>query len=101
MEIKMAKKDDKAVVDVIGRLDTNTSGQLEEFLTDVIDKQGEKSIELDFKELEYISSAGLRVLLGAQKKINSLEGEMIIKNANSDVKEVFSITGFLEILKVE
>lgn len=101
MEIKMAKKDDKAVVDVIGRLDTNTSGQLEEFLTDLIDKQGEKSIELDFKELEYISSAGLRVLLGAQKKINSLEGEMIIKNANSDVKEVFSITGFLEILKVE
>ena len=97
----MAKKDGKAVVDVIGRLDTNTSGQLEEFLTDLIDKQGEKSIELDFKELEYISSAGLRVLLGAQKKINSLEGEMIIKNANSDVKEVFSITGFLEILKVE
>lgn len=102
MDIKMEKKDNNAVVNVIGRLDTNTSGQLEEYLTDLLDTKGEKKLTLDFKELEYISSAGLRVLLGAQKKVNSLEdGDMQITNANSDVKEVFSITGFLDILNVK
>lgn len=100
MEINMKKVDNRAFVNVIGRLDTNTSGQLENYLSEMVEK-GEIVFTLDFKDLEYISSAGLRVLLGIQKKLNSLEGDMEIINSNKDVKEVFSITGFLEVLKVK
>ena len=100
MEITTSKDNNYTVLNLNGRLDTNTSGSLEDRLEELFDKN-ENFIKLDFKELEYLSSAGLRVLLGAQKKINSSEGDMIIKNANSDIKEIFSITGFLDILKVD
>ena len=78
-------------VKVTGRLDTTTSPQLEGEL---------KVLVLDFMELEYLSSAGLRVLLSAQKTMDK-QGEMIIKNVNETINEIFEVTGFIDILTIE
>lgn len=82
-----------------GRLDTNTAPALEQEINNSITSQIKKLV-LDFKELQYISSAGLRVLLAAQKKMNK-QGCMIIKNANEMIMDVFHVTGFIDILTVE
>ena len=100
MEIKIEKSENYTVLNLIGRLDTNTAGILENKLTELFDNN-EKFIILNFKDLDYLSSAGLRVLLAAQKRIKSINGDMILKNENNDVMEVFSITGFTEILKIK
>lgn len=100
MEIKIEKSENYTVLNLIGRLDTNTAGILENKLTELFDNN-EKFIILNFKDLDYLSSAGLRVLLAAQKRINSINGDMILKNVNNDAMEVFSITGFTEILKIK
>ncbi len=81
-----------------GRLDTNTAPQLEAELKRSID--GVTDLTFDFAELEYISSAGLRILLAAQKTMNR-QGSMTIRNVNETVSEVFDITGFSEILTIE
>lgn len=81
-----------------GRLDTNTAPQLEAELKRSID--GVTDLTFDFAELEYISSAGLRILLSAQKTMNR-QGSMTIRNVNETVSEVFDITGFSEILTIE
>lgn len=82
-----------------GRLDTATAPQLESELSSSID--GMEKVYLDFSKLEYISSAGLRVLLSTQKKMKKQHGELIIRSANDTVKEVFEITGFVDILTIE
>lgn len=79
-----------------GRLDTTTAPELEAAL----DLDGVSDLVLDFEGLEYISSAGLRVILAAQKKM-SAQGKMVIKNVNDTIKEVFEITGFIDILTIE
>ena len=85
-------------IKVIGRLDTVTAPQLE---TEVkLNIVGVKTLILDFAELEYLSSAGLRVLLAAQKTMNK-QGEMIIKNVNETINEIFEVTGFIDILTIE
>ncbi len=81
-----------------GRLDTTTAPKLEEELRGSID--GLTGLVIDFEKLEYISSAGLRVLLAMQKIMNK-QGEMIIKNVNETVMEVFEVTGFSDILTIE
>jgi anti-anti-sigma factor len=78
-----------------GRLDTTTAPLLENELKSTI--EGITSLLLDFKELKYLSSAGLRVILAAQKKMNK-QGKMEITNVNSTIMEVFEITGFVDIL---
>lgn len=85
-------------VALTGRLDTTTSPQLETELRNSLD--GVDSLTLDLKDLEYISSAGLRVLLSAQKVMNR-QGRMVIRNVNEIVLEVFSVTGFTDILTIE
>ena len=80
-----------------GRLDTNTAPQLEAELKTSL--SGITELELDFSGLEYISSAGLRVLLAAQKAM-SRQGKMTIRNVNETIMEVFEITGFVEILTI-
>ena len=80
-----------------GRLDTNTAPQLEAELKTSL--SGITELELDFSGLEYISSAGLRVLLAAQKTM-SRQGKMTIRNVNESIMEVFEITGFVEILTI-
>ncbi len=98
MTIDIKKGNDSLIVGVIGRLDTTTAPSLESTLNTAIGDNTE--LVLDFAELEYISSAGLRVILAAQKTMNK-QGKMIIKNVNTDVMEVFEITGFTDILTIE
>lgn len=81
-----------------GRLDTMTAPQLEAEISGM--SAGITSLTLDFASLEYISSAGLRVLLAAQKKMNA-QGEMALIHVCDDIKEVFDITGFSDILTVK
>ena len=85
-------------VTLTGRLDTTTAPQLEVEVKENLG--GIEKLILDFTALEYLSSAGLRVLLAAQKIMNK-QGEMIIKNVNDTVKEIFEVTGFIDILTVE
>ena len=86
------------VISLTGRLDTITAPKLEAELKSEI--KGIESLIFDFINLEYISSAGLRVLLGAQKIMNR-QGEMVIRNVNETINEVFEITGFCDILTIE
>ncbi len=81
-----------------GRLDTTTSPDLEEVLSSSLD--GVTQLVLDFAKLDYLSSAGLRVLLSAQKRMNK-QGSMKLVHVNDAVKEVFEITGFADFLTVE
>ena len=85
-------------VKVVGRLDTTTAPELEAAVMGSL--AGVEKLVLDFTELEYLSSAGLRVLLQAQKTMNK-QGEMIIKNVNETVSEIFEVTGFADILTIE
>ena len=85
-------------ITIAGRLDTTTAPQLEaEFKQSIT---GVEKLVLDFTALEYLSSAGLRVLLAAQKVMNK-QGEMIIKNVNDTINEIFEVTGFIDILTIE
>ena len=85
-------------VTIVGRLDTTTAPQLEaEFKQNI---NGVEKLVLDFASLEYLSSAGLRVLLAAQKVMNK-QGEMIIKNVNDTINEIFEVTGFIDILTIK
>jgi len=81
-----------------GRLDTTTAPQLEAELKENLD--GVRQLTLDFAKLEYLSSAGLRVLLAAQKLMNR-QGSMVIRNVNDVISEIFEVTGFSDILTVE
>lgn len=82
-----------------GRLDTNTAPELEKEIGEDLTADVQTLI-LDLKDLEYISSAGLRVLLASQKKMNK-QGSMVVKNANDMIMDVFQVTGFIDILTVE
>ena len=81
-----------------GRLDTATAPQLEATLNSVL--AGVTSLKFDLEKLDYISSAGLRVLLSAQKTMNN-QGSMVISNVSPEVKEIFDVTGFTDILTIE
>lgn len=81
-----------------GRLDTTTAPQLEAELKNSID--GIDTLLFDFEKLEYISSAGLRVLLSAQKVMNK-QGKMVVRHVNETIAEVFEVTGFSDILTIE
>ena len=83
---------------ISGRLDTTTAPQLEAEIKQ--SSAGVEKLVLDFTSLEYLSSAGLRVLLAAQKVMNK-QGEMIIKNVNDTINEIFEVTGFIDILTIE
>lgn len=98
MTIEKNEKGTELSLIVKGRLDTTTAPQLEAELKRSID--GVTALSFDFSELEYLSSAGLRVLLAAQKVMNR-QGTMVIRHVNETIMEVFEITGFSEILTVE
>ena len=83
-----------------GRLDTTTAPQLEEQINAV--SEGAERLILDFQDLDYLSSAGLRVLLSAHKAFMKRgNGEMIIRHVNETIQEVFEVTGFMDIFNVE
>ena len=96
MQIEKKLDGEKLTLKVIGRLDTNTSPDLEASLK----LEGVKEVAFDFTNLEYISSAGLRVLLTTQKAMMSCGGVMTIANPNESVKSVFEITGCSDIFTI-
>lgn len=98
MEIKKTIEGSKLVMNVSGRLDTITAPQLESEITGSLN--GITDLVLDFSDLEYISSAGLRVLLVTTKMMKG-KGSFVIRNINETVHEVFEVTGFLDILNIE
>ena len=98
MMIYKEKNGSALTVTLEGRLDTTTAPALEKTLKESYD--GLSELTLDFAGLEYISSAGLRVLLAAQKIMNC-KGEMKIKNVNETIMEIFEVTGFSGILMIE
>ena len=98
MTIEIIKNTDETIIKVAGRLDTTTAPTLEKTINEDID--GTKNLVLDLAGLEYISSAGLRVLLSAQKKMQRI-GSMKVKNVCDSIMEVFEITGFADILEIE
>ena len=98
MTITTNRKDEQLTLSLEGRLDTTTAPQLEAELDRSL--PGTAALKLDFGALEYISSAGLRVLLMAQKVMNR-QGSMVVCNVNDTVREVFEITGFSDILTIE
>ena len=98
LDINRTIENGKALFTLTGRLDTTTAPELEKELKDSLDSVSE--LTLDFAGLDYISSAGLRVLLAAQKTMNK-QGSMKLKNVNETIMEIFEVTGFSDILTVE
>lgn len=98
MTVNQNKNENKLTYAIEGRIDTKTAPELEKALEGAL--EGITELVFDFAEVSYISSAGLRVLLKAQKQMNK-QGEMRILHANEDVMEIFEVTGFSEILTVE
>ena len=98
MNIIRNKDGSKLTLALEGRLDTTTAPQLEGELKEALD--GVTELNLDFEKLEYLSSAGLRVLLAAQKVMNK-QGKMVVRHVNETIHEVFEVTGFIDILTIE
>ena len=98
MTIEKKINNDVATLIVSGRLDTQTAPELENELDSII--SGIKELTFDMTNLEYVSSAGLRVILKAQKAMNA-QGSMKLTGVNDSIMEVFDITGFLDILTIE
>jgi anti-sigma B factor antagonist len=99
MTITKNLQGDKLTISLAGRLDTVTSPDLESELKTALDSA--KELIMDFTKLEYISSAGLRVLLSAHKKMDGKGGKMKLININEMVREVLEVTGFMSVLTVE
>ena len=98
MTIEIKRNAEETIIKLVGRLDTTTAPALDKTINE--DIADVKNLVLDVKELEYISSAGLRVLLGAQKKMQKI-GSMKVTNVTDAVMEVFDMTGFTDILVIE
>ena len=98
MKIEINKNEEATVLKIIGRLDTITAPALDKAINEDIGDT--KDLVLDVKEMEYISSAGLRVFLSAQKKMQKI-GSMKVKNVCEEVMDVFEMTGFADILVIE
>ena len=98
LNIAKAQEGTQLTVTLSGRLDTTTAPELEESINSSIG--GIELLVMDFAALEYLSSAGLRVLLGAQKTMNK-QGKMVIKNVNDTINDIFEVTGFADILTIE
>lgn len=96
MNIVKTEEGSTLSISLSGRLDTNTAPQLEAALQSL---EGVAELDLDFAALEYLSSAGLRVLLAAQKVMNR-QGRMVVRHVNETIMEVFEVTGFVDILTI-
>ena len=98
MTIEIKKNEHETIIEIVGRLDTITAPALDKTINE--DIADAKNLILDLKELEYISSAGLRVLLAAQKKYGKL-GYLKVINVCEEILSVFEMTGFADILTIE
>ncbi|SHH67574.1 anti-sigma B factor antagonist [Butyrivibrio fibrisolvens DSM 3071] len=98
MNISKSKNGEELTIAIEGRLDTTTAPELDDVVKSEI--EGITKLVFDFAKLEYISSAGLRVLLSSQKIMNK-QGSMVVKNVSEEVNEIFEVTGFQDILSIE
>lgn len=98
LTINKTVENGKAILEMQGRLDTVTAPQAESAVKEIL--PGLTDLTLDLEKLEYISSAGLRVLLSAQKIMNA-QGKMKLRNVNGTIMEIFEVTGFTDILDIE
>lgn len=99
MEIVKTNNNDEMIFALKGRLDTTTAPSLDVEVREAV--QNTNKIVFDFAELEYLSSAGLRVILSTQKAIVAKNGSFIIKHVNDTIMDVFDMTGFTSILTIE
>lgn len=99
MEVKFNKQDSTLNVAISGNIDTVTAPELDTKLQENL--SGIKDLILDFAAVDYISSAGLRVILMANQQLEDADGTMTIKNANDDVRDVFEMTGFDSLLNLD
>lgn len=98
MTINKIKNGEELTLALEGRLDTTTAPELDDVVKAELD--GVTKLSFDLEKLDYISSAGLRVLLSAQKVMNK-QGSMVVKNVSDEVNEIFEVTGFQDILSIE
>ena len=98
MTITKNQDGSKLTIQLDGRLDTGTAPQLDKDLKESL--EGITELIMDFEKLSYVSSAGLRVILSTQKKMNK-QGKMIIQNVNQTIMDVFEVTGFVDILTIQ
>ena len=98
MNIEKIVDGKKLTIALTGRMDTTTAPELDAELKQSV--SGIKELVLDFAGLEYLSSAGLRLLLAAQKVMNR-QGSMVVKNVNETIMEIFEVTGFVDVLTIE
>lgn len=98
MTIEIKKNAEETIIEIVGRLDTITAPVLDKTINEDISET--KNLVLDVKGMEYISSAGLRILLATQKKMQKI-GSMKLTNVCEEVMEVFEMTGFADILVIE
>lgn len=99
MEIIKTLENEQLAVKLVGRLDSVTAPELEESLKGELENAN--AVEFDFSDLEYISSAGLRVLLSTQRTMSKKEGEMSVKGCNDTILEIFEVTGFSDIFTIK
>ena len=98
MTIEKKQNDKEMTLILLGRLDTTTAPKLEAELKESL--PGVEKLVLDFEKLDYLSSAGLRVLLATQKTMNK-QGKMVVRHVNDTIAEIFEVTGFCDILTIE
>jgi anti-anti-sigma factor len=98
MNVETRVENNTLFIDLDGRLDTVTSQQLGELLP--IEKRRNLDIDFNFEKLEYLSSAGLRILVLFKKEAQATNNKMVIRNINDVIREIFTVTGFDKILKI-
>ena len=98
-EINKELKKNELIISIKGELNTTTAPKLEEVIKSSL--RGVKVLIFDLKDLEYISSAGLRVLLVSKKSIDKQQGQMLVRNVNATVMDIFDMTGFTDILDID
>lgn len=98
MEIKKKQTNDELMIEIMGKLDAKSSNELEKELNTSL--EGIKELTMDLSQLKYVSSAGLRILIIAQKMMQN-QGKMTIKNVTREVKAVLEMTGFINFLNIE
>ena len=99
MTIEQKRDGNQVTVSVSGKLNTNTSPELEEALAPLIGASG--TVILDFSNLDYLSSAGIRVLIGANKKLSASGGELRIVRCQDAIHEIFEVTGLEDVLNIQ
>ena len=100
MEVKITEQDNVMTAQLIGRLDTAVSQEVAAALQPVIDDAG-KTIILDCKELDYISSSGLRIFLTVRKAAAAAGGKVIVRDISTEIRQVFIMTGFLNLFEMQ